>query len=240
MERLDIGATFGTTFTLMWRYPLRVFGVAFLLGAIPIRLVYYGATLQFLRGYPTYIGGLEALAALMVLQVAVGGVVAGSILEGGSLARTLRMLPRLWLVGILTMLGSFLGLLLLIIPYFFVVVRWCVVASVTANERVSVIGAFARSNQLSEGARFSILGVALISTILQALIAGPLIYVLIPAVGGLPGAEDFTVAPGTVFLKLLVDIAKCGFAAALQCALYMHLRERRDGASSDRLNEIFA
>lgn len=228
---LDIGGTIAKAFALMARHPLKIFGVALLAYALPMRAVYYGLSILQLQGYPLYVTAWVPWIPALVLSVIVGGAVAGAIREEGSLGSTLRKLPQLTLAGLLVMLGCLLGMALLVIPYFFLVVRWCVVAAVTVNEDVSITGAFARSNALSKGVRLGIFGVALLSLIMQFAFSLLTMRVLIPILGGSTSSQDFAAVTGTV-ITLLTETAMAGFAASLQCSLYVHLHER--------LTEIFA
>ena len=61
-----------------------------------------------------------------------------------------------------------------------------------------------------------------------------------PVTGMTTALQDFPSNPVALAMRTFVETCTIGFAAALQCTLYVALRESREGPMSDYLTEIFA
>lgn len=238
---LEIGSTIANAFGLIGKHPIKVIGLAFLIGGLPTRALYYGLlTDQPTRG--TLI--LSSFAEMMVgilIQTVLAGLLVGSVTrQGTGMGSGLRRLPHLIAVGVLNGIGSIIALLCLLIPYLFVLTRWSVVGAVIANEDLGISEAFGRSSELTEGVRLRVFGLILLSGIGQALFVFAGLLLVAPVTGMNVAMQDFSMNPAALTMRLIVETCTIGFAAALQCTLYKTLMERREGPVSDRLREIFA
>ena len=74
----------------------------------------------------------------------------------------MRSLLPLIALGLITGLGTTIGFVALIVPGIFLALLWIVSAPVLVEERCGPIAALGRSRALTQGARWPILGIALL------------------------------------------------------------------------------
>jgi hypothetical protein len=86
--------------------------------------------------------------------------------------RTQPFLGSLIVAGVLAALGIGIGLLLLIAPGLYLLSRWAVIVPAIVLEKRSAGEAFARSSELTEGHRWTVLGVAVVTLLVSAIIGG--------------------------------------------------------------------
>lgn len=113
-------------------------------------------TVRYMQGNPATLGECIAATVPRLGMLVLGGVVAWS------------------LIG--------LGFMALVIPGVYLLVVWYVLWPVMMTENLGVTQALARSNALSKGARFAILGIALF-LILTNMFAGVLLGTIMPMDG---------------------------------------------------------
>jgi len=251
----SIGRVFNRAFSVMGKYPLAVFGVAFLVGALP-QLV-FGLATSGLRVDLTQRGvrtGLIALGILgfivaLVLQAMIQGVIVHTTLidregrratVGESVGYALSRAIPLILVSILFALGLGLGLMLLIVPFFFLATRWAVVPGTVVAERSGVFGAFSRSAELTEGARWKVLGLGVLVVLVAWLIsavAAAIDFSVVGFAGVAAGAMAYN--PVVLIVGTIANTITSAYWSAMQASLYVELRDWKDGPSTDRLAEIF-
>jgi Membrane domain of glycerophosphoryl diester phosphodiesterase len=135
---------------------------------------------------------LWALLALMVglvgtflvqgaLTLAVDDVRDGRIDTsiGELYARTRPHLGALIVAGVLAAIGIGLGLLLLIAPGLYLLTRWALIVPTIVLEGRSAGESFGRSNDLTEGHRWAVLGVALVTLLASAVISNIVISIFL-------------------------------------------------------------
>lgn len=241
LRPLDVGVTISQAFALVGRYPVKIFGAALIAGAIPLRVISYVMSGYTAPGIPAGINSLPAFFASIMIHTVVAGLLVGSAVDQDTgRGSGLRRLPQLFAAGLLAAVGSIIALLCLLIPYLFLITRWSVVGPVVASENISINQAFGRSSQLSEGARLRILGIIVLAGVGESLlvIAGML---LVAAFSGVETAlQEFSLQPAAMTMRIAVQTLTIGFTGALHCALYVQLKERREGPRADQLREIFA
>ena len=237
----DIGCTIGRAFALIGRYPIKVMGLALLIGAGPTRALYYVlSTDQPTRGSIILHSLAEIIAALLIQTVLAGLLIGSATRQDAGIGPGARRLPSLIGAGLLNGIGSVIAMICLLIPYLFVLTRWSVVGAVLGNENRGISEAFGRSSELTEGVRWRIFGLILLSAVGQALLLMVGMLLVTPFTGTLVAGQEFTLNPFALTMRLAIETCTIGFGAALQCALYVALRERRDGPKTDQLTEIFA
>lgn len=247
----SIGRTFSRAFSVMGNNPAVAFGATLLLSALPGTLItYLLAQLNFdLSDRNTMIGvigsGVIAFGIAMILRALVQGcLVRATIADsegrkagfGECLAvAASRALPLIG-VSILFFLGIMVGSVLLLVPGIMFAVACAVVVPVVVEERVGVIEAFGRASVLTRGARWKIFGLALLVLILmglfQAVVGGTAV-----AFFGL-GTDPFGI--GTLLFNCVTNTLVATFSSTMQTALYVELRDWKDGPQSSKLNDIFA
>lgn len=161
--------------------------------------------------------------------------VRGSTSFGDVISTGLRyMLPILPLI-IVTGIGIYIGLALLVLPGLYLMAMWFVIVPVFIVEQSGMGGAISRSAQLSEGYRWPLVGLVLLYVIL---------YVVIGAVSG--GLQFVFAGMGGVGL-ILAAISTTVIAAFLYCIgsclaalVYARLREIKEGTDVSEIADIFA
>ena len=240
-RKLELGSTIGSAFALIRDFPIKVIGLAFVLGAVPTRALYYGLSGVTNDAGSTVLTSVAVLLVGLVIQVVLAGLLVGSAAhQEAGIGSGLRRLPQLIVGGLLNALGSCIALMCLLIPYLFVMTRWSVVGAVLANEDRGISEAFGRSSELTEGVRLHIFGLIVLSGIGQILFVTIGLLLVAPVTGMATALQDFSSNPVALAMRTFVETCTIGFAAALQCALYVALRESREGPMSDYLTEIFA
>lgn len=247
---LAIGTVLGRAFGVMTGNPVTVFAIAFLFGAVPQSLITFFTGVQA-GGDQDAQAGLAAIyigyflvfilcAALSqaALVRATSAYLDGRVASMGECVRTgiVKALPVIGL-SILFMLGLMLGFILLIVPALILLVRWSVATPALVEEDGGVIEAFARSNQLTKGARWHVLFLMIVVLVISWLIAA---VALIPAM--MIGVRQANATPTVVgvALSLVTSTVTTALWSTVVTSLYFSLRERREGPQTQRLADVFA
>ncbi|HSI16474.1 MAG TPA: hypothetical protein VK980_01795 [Sphingomonas sp.] len=158
---------------------------------------------------------------------------------GAALMSGLTVLFPLLLLATLVAITTVIGTLLLIVPGVIVLVMWSVAASALVEERGGILDALYRSLHLTKGARWRVLGVELVLIVL-GLIATALLTTISLTMFRIPGP----VTNGVVLLRLVptlaIHTALYAFVPAVKAALYVELREWKEGPQTHTLAEVFA
>lgn len=248
---LAIGTVLGRAFGVMTGNPLTVFGISFLLAALPQGLLQYfgpfdtggdataemGQALLYILYAIVFIllSGLTQAALVRASGAFLDGRVAGL---GECIAVGIgKALPAIGLM-ILLALGVMLGFVLLVIPGMMLLMRWAVVLPALVEEDVGVTEAFGRSSYLTDGARWQIFGLFFVVGLINWLIA---MVAAIPKlmVAGLTQLNAPLDATGLV-IELVSSTLGTGLWAAVVTSLYFTLRENREGPQAQKLAEVFA
>ena len=129
--------------------------------------------------------------------------------------------------------------LFLLIPGIIISLMWAVAGPVLVIEHCGIRAALARSRMLTSGARVRILAIMLViggMAIACNLFTDRLAGDYYGGGDGLFGG----VSTGYLLTKLVGDTAVTAFIAAICGALYLELRNWKDGAPNDALREVFA
>jgi hypothetical protein len=245
-EPLRIGAVLGAAFHAIGRNFLVMIVVAAIVIGVPDFLL--ASALRTYQQNPME----NPHRALSMLSLLVGlglqSLGSGALMlpvmrdrEGGraglieTLAVFARRAPRLIAVAFLYALGLIISLMVLFIPFFFVATSWAVVPAVAAAEPVGVNGAFARGKALMQGSRTRILGVGLVALLVMGTIGFVTLIAEIIAVG----EAGIGLATRALVMGAIGSTISGAFCAAVQCSLYLELRDRKDGPS-EQLDAIFA
>ena len=250
---IDVGRVVSRGFTALKANFLPFFGFSLVLAGLP----------GFLQGYLSvfnvealaagsfspldYFGAalLGAAATFLGFALLQGVLTRSTILTlggreadpGGSALYALRLV--LPIIGISICVGFLIvcGFILLIVPGIMV---WCalsVAVPVLVEERQGVFDSISRSRDLTRGSR------------LQIFLLGVLFWVFSAVIGGVvsvvTGASMFPM-PGALPNPLILGLGQ-GLAASLTnvistvllAALYVELREVKEGAATDRLADVF-
>ncbi|MBW6526454.1 hypothetical protein KZ813_06335 [Sphingomonas sp. RHCKR7] len=220
------------------------FGVSFVLAALPSALFQLiaaraggaGALLSAVSGVAWFVMYVAAQAIL--LRVAVTRLddrpePLGTLVP----AALATMLP---LVGVTIdyWIGVTLGVALLVVPGLIVATMWSVAMVAAVAEREGVFAALSRSRALTKGARWRVFGLFLLVAVLYS-VAFAVVGVIRTTVFGQAFVQTEVTFAGVIFSALMSTLL-LPLWLALQAALYVELRDWKDGPAADRLADIFA
>ncbi len=254
---VSVGRVFSRAFGVMASNPVTMFGISFLLGAVPSGVI--GYLRQTMRGavvdrYAAIgIGAISIASAVITLVLAMlvqGALVRATIaynegrrasLSESASAGLAVALPLLGL-AILMGLGIGLGTILLLVPGVILFVMWSVASPALVEERIGIFDAFGRSSALTKGARWKIFGLELVVLVVIWLLSA-ILGVLILMTYGLGGLQAVT-RTGLPISWLILNAAfstiLTTFWGAVQTSLYVELRNWKEGPSARGLKDIFA
>jgi hypothetical protein len=254
---MSVGRVFRRAFDAIQMNPGVILGLALLVGALPGLIMSY-FFYRFGLTNPTSVrnGGIttSGFAAGMFLYsiviLIVSALVQGALTRatvsanegkraslGESLAAAVRVLLPLIGLSILWAIGVGIGFVLLIVPGVILLMMWAVAVPSLVVERQGIFAAFARSAQLTKGAKWKIFGLCLVLLVIYWLLS-----LIVGLVGlgtlGAGSAAGFTVANivGTIIVGTIFNM----LWGTIQPSLYVELRQWKEGDSADNLAEVFA
>ncbi len=181
-------------------------------------------------------GGLLAWVGSAVLQVAITRATISDLVgERPSFAGCLKagfamLLPMIGLT-ILLGLGIGLGFMLLFVPGVMLYIAWSVAVPAYVQERIGVVESFGRSRALTKGSRWKIFGLLLVCWIVILILQAPT---------GLLTAAAQTPTSLSVLITTAVSIVTTMVLCTIQAAIYVELRDVKEGAAPSDLETIFA
>jgi hypothetical protein len=194
------------------------------------------------------VGGLVSLVTTYILQGAltrasVDDLSKKGVSIGAALGDGLRYFFPLFIVALLVGLGTGIGLLLLIIPGLFLIVRWAVAAPAALIEREGPTHSIGRSAELTQGHRWAVFGLVLLYFVFfYASIIG--LSMVLAATGDIGSTASgvmtrdvsgYIYAGATAVVETLLSlVATVGMAS-----LYFELRRVKDGVGVDELAKVF-
>lgn len=254
---MSIGRVLNTAFGAIFGNLFVMLGIAFLFGGIPRGLVTYFqrealATLGSGQSSPSAFIWMVLAGALIVILF---GVIANGALVratmdasqgekagfGACLAAAFQRLLPLIGLGLVSGVAFVLAALLLIVPAIILTTIWYVAAPLVVVERSGVFAALSRSSDLTSGERWSIfavilitIGFLLVTYLLSNVISG--IGIAITArsgdFSGIPVLTAIAAAVATTFQIVL--------SGAISTAVYIELRNLKEGPESRALDAVFA
>jgi len=251
--RFDFGHVVGQTFGLIGRNFFAFITLALVLvGAPRFGIMYLQSTLlderPDLASWAPLAGGLVSLVTTYILQGAltrasVDDLSKKGVSIGAALGDGLRYFFPLFIVALLVGLGTLIGLILLVIPGLFLMVRWAVSAPAALIEREGPTHSIGRSAELTEGHRWAIFGLVLLYVVFAYAI-GIGLGIALAAMGGLGSTaagvmtkdmSGYIFAGATSSVESLMSlVATVGMAS-----LYFELRRVKDGVGVDELAKVF-
>jgi hypothetical protein len=254
MAKIDVGRVLGKGFgALRDNFPA-FFGVSILLGGVPAFLTYYmafaGASTLDLNYMisPSFWGPIGGSGFVMLLASAMlQGVLARSTIlhlsgrdaeVGESLALGFRLI--LPIIGVTICAGVLVafGLIALIVPGIMVYCATIVAVPALVEERSGVFASISRSWELTRGTRGRIFLLVIVLGIISSGISQ-----VADRISGMnfdPATQAFPnpLLVGTV--EGIVGSVTAAIGAVVLAALYVELREVKEGASPNDLANIFA
>ena len=259
---------FGRAFGTISHNPLVTLGLAFLFGAIPAFLSTYAIgilksdSIQSMAagrmvGNPrSYVYTFYALTLLswllnlIIIALTQAVLTRATVAEregrsasfGESLGAGIRVLAPLVALMVLLAIAVMLGLILFIVPGVMLYVMWSVATPALVEERQGLFRAFARSRELTSGARRNVFGILLVLLVVYWLISAVGTYVLVLSNGmnlaNLAAQQQFPL--GFVFATLVMGTITNVLWGTIQASLYVELKAWKEGDSVENLEQVFA
>ena len=255
-DRLEVGRVFERAFAAVRTNPAVILGLALVVGAAPNLLLTYlfaGVASPEAMAAGTISTRAFIAAALFsgLFSMVIAALVQGALTRatvaaaeghrvgfGDSLATGLRVLLPLIGLAIISSLGVMLGFVLLIVPGFILMLMWSVAVPVLVAERKGVFESLGRSSELTKGAKGRIFGIFIVVFIAYGIVSAIL------GVVGLAGFNATNSASGLTVTSLLGSVIGGTLLNAawgtIQPALYVELRQWKEGTSVEALEEVFA
>jgi hypothetical protein len=239
--KLNIGQVMSRAIALFGQRPALFLGLGFFLYALPY-LAFEAA-----RGFPGPSDEADVSAVLLLPAVAIlaiGGAILSATLyfvatraDGptsldwkDAIEGALPLVIPVILVGTLQALAAGIGFIFFIVPGIILLLMFSVATPVLVAERVGIIDSMKRSRALTSGARWRILLLFVVISLLATLLLAP-VYVIA------------SIAPDSVVLLSIVSLVLNTLYVLfplLIVALYLELRELKEGMAPEQVADVFA
>lgn len=250
---VSIGRVIGRAASALRTNPATMFGIAFVFGALPQMVISYGSqmlqvgqtrielvsTVSIAAGLLIFVLSMLAQGALVRATIAASEGKTASFAQSAAAGLSVA-LPLVGL-ALLTGIALMAGFTLLFVPGVIFALMWTVATPVLVEERLGVLETFGRSAELTKGARWKILGLLLMVLVAYMLLTSVLGVVLLA--GGMRGVTALPpvgLSTGWVLFNMLQGTLVAAAWGAVQTALYVELRDWKEGPTIDALAEIFA
>lgn len=258
-RQMSIGRVFQRAFSAVSLNPVVILGLALVVGALPSLIVtYLFVQAGITAGSPNALQPGFSMNRMMgaavlssIITIVIAALVQGALTRatvsanegrratiGESLGSSLRVVVPLIGLSILMGLGIMVGFILLVVPGVILLLMWAVAVPTLVIERNGIMAAFARSSELTKGAKWKILGLFLVLL---------LAYWVLTAILSVVGMSMYSVSSAAAGITLanLIGSMILGtiFNAAwgtIQPSLYVELRQWKEGGSLENLEEVFA
>jgi uncharacterized membrane protein (DUF485 family) len=242
-RKIDIGRTMQRGFEAIGRHVPAYAGLSLLLGGLPNSLATYLMVKDTASGNraiftsPYYWG--VVLAAWLCGALLQATLVRSAILDlsgrpadiGASLLAALKLILPLIGLTVLSAIVRGVGFVLLIVPGIIVYIMLVVSVPVLVEERLGVVDSMARSQELTKGSRWRILGLLLIFLLFYILLAATLDFA-----ASRIGSQAVI---GQVLADGVVGTINALLVATMTASLYVELRTVKEGATTESLAAIF-
>ena len=255
-RQMSIGRVFQRAFSAIQLNPIVVLGLALLVGALPALIVTFflvqlglGSNAGLQNGFSLarfFGASFFSSLVLMVVSALVQGALTRATVSaaegrratfGESFAAAAHVLLPLIGLSLLFGIAVAIGFVLLIVPGVILLLMWAVSVPALVVERQGVFAAFARSAELTKGARWKILGLFLVIGVA---------YLLVSYVFRLFGLDMYNTASptgltiGNLLGSIIVGTISNVLWGTIQPSLYVELRQWKEGTSAEKLAEVFA
>lgn len=255
-NRVSITRSIGNGLSTITAHPLVTLGIAFLFGVLPSLLLYFvlpGARAGILggigwwtggRGFDAVLGGFNFVLGLLAQAALIRATAAHA--QGRTpavddmLAAAFRTLLVLIAIAIVSFAAIVVGMMLLVVPGIILYLVWSVANAVAVEERRGVFDSLSRSRMLTKGARWRILGLWLLPVVGSLLVAGFLGLLVGSSAGFNWSSAAWNPSVGARLFNAALQTLTVAATATIQTALYLELRNWKDGGGQTELAEIFA
>jgi uncharacterized membrane protein len=250
------GRVFERVFATIRHNPGPTLGLAFLIGAVPGLLsTYFMRQLQ----QPVFLTDPDSLTSFYALTFAslILGLVINALTQaaltratvaesegrkagfGESIAAGMAVLLPLIILSILLAIGVMIGFMLFVVPGVILYCMWVAAVPALVEERRGVFGSFARSRELTSGAKWKVFGIMLVVLVVYWL-ASTVPLLAISNMDLTDPEAAFNMPVGFIIANLVVGTLVNLFWGLVQASLYVELRDWKDGPATARLEEVFS
>jgi hypothetical protein len=254
-RRMSITRVFQRAFQAISLNPVVILSLALVVGAVPSLLmtalisrsgIGSQASIQISFGAIIGAGFLSGVVGLVVSALVQGAITRATVTAiegrratfGESLSTALRVLLPLIGLSILLAIGIMIGFVLLIVPGIILLLMWAVAVPSLVVERGGVFAAFARSAELTRGAKWRILGLFLLLAVAYWLLSLVARIVGLGLYSPTAASNGFTIA--NIIGGIVVGTVFNMIWGTVQPSLYIELRQWKEGGSIENLEQIFA
>ena len=182
---------------------------------------------------------LHSIVDLIVGQIVSVTLVYGSmqalrgqqVAVGECLSQGMKRLGAALGVAILSGIGIFFGMILLIVPGLILATMWAVAVPVAVIEEMGVTASLGRSQQLTSGRRWRVFGAYLL-TLLITVVGGAIVGGVVGVMAGV-SSSIFLIAVWA-FVALTQAFSSCVFTT-----LYYYLRREKEGVDIHQIAAVF-
>ncbi len=243
-SRFDMGAVFKRGAGAVGRN-LVVYGLlGLMLSAIPQAISEWATAKASVPGSYGFLG-LRVVATIAVYvgyYILQGALVFGMVQDlngrsadfGQCLRSGLSRAVPLFGLAIVSGLAILMGFFLFVIPGIYLALMWMVAGPAIIAERKGVFDSMSRSSRLTEGHRWSLLGLSLIFFVAALLLA--ILIAIVPGIlVAVSGAADLVTPVVSGVSQAVFTV----LGAALIASVYVELRSIKEGATPETLAAIF-
>ncbi|WP_380786174.1 hypothetical protein [Sphingomonas sp. R86521] len=258
---ISVGNVFGRSANVIKANPLATLGTSFGLIALPQivlgQIGLSGAVFQNVREGRYALVGVYAIIVGLLWLIASGALVQATVAHHqGRPANPQEMLQvgvsrclPLFAVYLLLLIGVWVGTIFLIVPGIMLAVMWSVSLPAIVAERPGVFGAFGRSQALTKGARWHVFGILLLACVIYLLVS---IAIGVASVAGYGSLSALTgggqvqmpvpTQPSLIvqLLQSIITTVVLTWFTTVGAALFIELRDWKEGPDAERLADIFA
>ena len=255
---VSIGRVLERALTAVRTNPGVIFGLALLIGAVPGLVITYLFVRMGLGSPDAMTSGAISPSAIIgpilimsLISVVISALVQGALTratvvasEGGkvsfgdSLSTGLSVALPLIGLAIVSGIGIMLGMILLVVPGIILALMWSVAVPALVVERVGVFEALRRSSALTKGAKWKILGLALVIIVAYWLVS------IVLGMVGLAGYSPANAAAGVSLSGIIAGIVLGTILntawGTIQPSLYVELHQWKEGTDVQSLRQVFA
>ena len=225
----DVGSAISATISTLIGNLASFVGLALLVG-VPSLLLTLGDAHELIISLVDLV--LGQVVTITLIYGTVQSLRGNKVGIGECLSQGFGRLPAAIGVAILAGLGIGLGMVLLIVPGLFLMTMWAVVIPSAVIERTGVGASFTRSSSLTEGRRWRVFGVIVVSWIVIMVVTMGIAFAMVGALGAQNMAPVFIV-------MWIVGAVLQAYMSSLSGVLYTFLRRDKEGADIESIARVF-
>jgi uncharacterized membrane protein len=250
---MSVGGVFQRAFSTIVHNPAVVIGIAAVIGAAPSVVMNLAARSITGGSAPSLLANESKIWGVMafswILAAVIGAVVQGALTRatvadyeghrasfGECIAAAVRVLLPLIGAGLIFAVAIMIGMFLLVVPGIIIMLMWSVAGPAIVVEHDGVMRALSRSAELTKGFRWKILGLFLVLLVVYMLLFVALGVVGLRAMPAMGQGFDASYLIANVITAIVINL----LWGTIQPALYLELRQAKEGGSLQDLEQVFA